>query len=112
MNKMNEKVIKLKMTIEIPIDEIGETLISDDSESYALIGYGYDIQQKLREILGWNRKISVKLEKEAIEEINDEVARKIRKEYSEEDNYYIRWISKAQKWAEETINELKSVDFL
>lgn len=102
-NKMieSEKTITLNMKIEIPIDEIGETLlICDDSESYPLCGYGYDIQRELRRILGWNNKISKKLEAEADEEDSNEGDIEI-------DGGYEKWIEKSQRWAEEKIKELE-----
>ena len=84
------------MKIEIPIDEIGETLICDDSESYPLGGYGYVIQQELYNVLSWNKDISKRLEKESWSESN-------------EDTWYEKWAEKAQEWAEEKIKKSKLI---
>ena len=85
------------MKIEIPIDEIGETLICDDSESYPLCGYGYDIQRELHKMLDWNGEISKRFDREAWKESED----------INSDDHYTKWAEKAQEWAEEKIKELK-----
>lgn len=107
----NEKTITLNMKIEIPIDEIGETLICDDSKSYPLSGYGYDIQKELYKILGGNQEIAKRLESEALIEMNNEARRKSNDDL-EVDGYYLKYIEKVQRWAEEKIGESKLIDFL
>ena len=105
--KSEGNVIKFNVEIEIPIEEIGETLICDDSESFPLCGYGYIIQEELYKILGWTKKISDGLEAEAFEEIDDEQCKKVVEDELEYDTYYQKWIEKAQEWVEEKLKQLK-----
>ena len=102
---MKEKTIKLNIIIKIPINEIGETLVCDDSESYPLCGYGYIVQKELYKTLGWTKKISDELEAKSFEELDDEQCKKV--DELECDTYYQKWIEKAQLWAEEKIKILK-----
>ena len=104
-----EKTIKLNIMIKIPINEIGETLICDDSESFPLCGYGYVIQDELYKVLGWTKNISDELEAKSFEEIDDEQCKKIDEDELECDTYYQKWIEKAQLWAEEKIKNLKLI---
>lgn len=101
--KNEGNVIKFNVEIEIPIEEIGETLVCDDSESFPLCGYGYIVQEELYKILRWTKKISEGLEAEALEEIDNEQPEEINEDELEYDTYYQKWVEKAQQWAEEKL---------
>ena len=105
--KNEGNIVKLNMIIEIPIDEIGETLVCDDSESYPLCGYGYIIQEELYKMLGWTKKISDRLKAETSEKIDKEQSKKINGNELEYDTYYQKQIEKAQQWAEDKLEKLK-----
>lgn len=53
MDKKYEKPVKLTLTVDVDLKDVGEMLIADDPELHPLVGHGFDVQAALMEKLGW-----------------------------------------------------------
>jgi len=89
----------MKITIEVEIDEneLGEILICDDPEHFPLVHYGFIIQGKLAEILGYDSKVKEELKRKARETI----------EKPDAIHFYSRLTELAQEWAIERLREIR-----